>query len=229
MTDIVCCERCGRADATLRLVVFVYVWSAGLFTSRKGAAGLWCASCRKHEGWKYSLITLVAGWWGFPWGPIYTLGALGRNALGGERPRDANAELLEVVGRQLLSGGEADEAALAFEESLALEDNPSVRRALDVAHERRHPIPAGEITVSSFRPGDVVTSGREELSLHAAPAGPVVSVGVPQATQAVIVRAAGGWAELRIPGVASGWAPEESLRRVEQYEDAMSQRGSATL
>ena len=30
----------------------------------------------------YSLVTLVLGWWGFPWGPIRTLQALFHNATG---------------------------------------------------------------------------------------------------------------------------------------------------
>ena len=25
------------------------------------------------EGWKYLLISLLLGWWGIPWGPIYTI------------------------------------------------------------------------------------------------------------------------------------------------------------
>jgi len=31
----------------------------------------------------YSIISLLLGWWGFPWGPIYTVQALWNNALGG--------------------------------------------------------------------------------------------------------------------------------------------------
>jgi hypothetical protein len=32
----------------------------------------------------YSLISLVIGWWGFPWGPIYTIGSLYTNFSGGK-------------------------------------------------------------------------------------------------------------------------------------------------
>lgn len=31
----------------------------------------------------YSVISLFLGWWGLPWGPIYTVQALWNNALGG--------------------------------------------------------------------------------------------------------------------------------------------------
>jgi len=34
------------------------------------------AACK---GLSYSLISLFLGWWGFPWGPIYTIGSLIRN------------------------------------------------------------------------------------------------------------------------------------------------------
>lgn len=30
-----------------------------------------------------SILTLVFGWWGFPWGPIYSVQALWNNAIGG--------------------------------------------------------------------------------------------------------------------------------------------------
>jgi hypothetical protein len=31
----------------------------------------------------YSLLSLVAGWWGFPWGPIFTFQSLWTNLSGG--------------------------------------------------------------------------------------------------------------------------------------------------
>ena len=36
-------------------------------------------------GCLYSLISVCLGWWGFPWGPIYTVQALVTNLRGGER------------------------------------------------------------------------------------------------------------------------------------------------
>lgn len=33
----------------------------------------------------YSFATLLLGWWGIPWGPIYTIQALGSNLRGGNR------------------------------------------------------------------------------------------------------------------------------------------------
>lgn len=36
-------------------------------------------------GLLYNAITLVFGWWGIPWGPVWTIKALVRNLRGGER------------------------------------------------------------------------------------------------------------------------------------------------
>lgn len=46
---------------------------------------------RIGPGLKYTLISLLAGWWGIPWGPIYTVGACYTNCCGG---RDVTEEML---------------------------------------------------------------------------------------------------------------------------------------
>lgn len=38
-----------------------------------------------RAGFAYSLITLLFGWWGIPWGPIYTVQSLIKNARGGDK------------------------------------------------------------------------------------------------------------------------------------------------
>jgi hypothetical protein len=35
------------------------------------------------KGLKYTLVSLVAGWWGIPWGPIYTIQSVYKNSKGG--------------------------------------------------------------------------------------------------------------------------------------------------
>jgi hypothetical protein len=42
----------------------------------------------------YTLLTLVFGWWGFPWGPIYTIGSLIKNIGGG---KDITQEILHSL------------------------------------------------------------------------------------------------------------------------------------
>ncbi|HEV7670949.1 MAG TPA: hypothetical protein VGS22_20725 [Thermoanaerobaculia bacterium] len=43
------------------------------------------------KGIGFTLISLVAGWWGIPWGPIYTIGSVVTNLGGG---KDVTQEVL---------------------------------------------------------------------------------------------------------------------------------------
>ncbi|MET0753180.1 MAG: hypothetical protein ABWZ66_07395 [Pyrinomonadaceae bacterium] len=42
----------------------------------------------------FTLLTLVLGWWGFPWGPIYTIASLITNFKGG---RDVTMEVMNAI------------------------------------------------------------------------------------------------------------------------------------
>jgi hypothetical protein len=42
----------------------------------------------------FTLITLFFGWWGIPWGPIYSIGALYSNLTGG---KDMTQEILNSM------------------------------------------------------------------------------------------------------------------------------------
>jgi len=53
------------------------------------------------RGLPYTLLTLVAGWWGIPWGPIYSLQCLGTNLSGGKDVTD------QVVKRPLAAAPQA--------------------------------------------------------------------------------------------------------------------------
>lgn len=44
-------------------------------------------STRKSIG--FTLVSLIFGWWGIPWGPIYTVGSLFTNLRGGQDVTDA--------------------------------------------------------------------------------------------------------------------------------------------
>lgn len=80
-----------------RLVIHMYCVSILILTFKRSAplrlvrAGHSPAAA----GWPYLLLTLVCGWWGFPWGPIYTIECLYRNLCGG-------LDVTDDVLRQLL-------------------------------------------------------------------------------------------------------------------------------
>jgi hypothetical protein len=124
------CERCGRLDSSLRASGFIYTISLLLVTFKRGAGGVYCGSCRKKAGFKYTFISAIFGWWGIPWGPVYTLQAIGRNSAGGYQDRDLNAELLQGVAAELIERGDKSGAVAALEESLRLREDGSVRQAL---------------------------------------------------------------------------------------------------
>jgi hypothetical protein len=47
-----------------------------------------------RKGAAYSVISLLCGWWGIPWGPIWTVSALITNCRGG---RDVTADVVRAL------------------------------------------------------------------------------------------------------------------------------------
>jgi hypothetical protein len=78
------CSVCGTVTAQPRYVVFRHVVSLLVTTIRTPVQGIYCSACARKAGLKATLVSATAGWWGFPWGPIYTIGEGFRNAFGGE-------------------------------------------------------------------------------------------------------------------------------------------------
>lgn len=70
--DPIICTICAKVSAQPRVVVFRSVKSFLLVTLRKPIAGVYCSDCAQKQSLKASAITWLLGWWGFPWGPIYT-------------------------------------------------------------------------------------------------------------------------------------------------------------
>ncbi len=99
------CDCCGRADVSLRYYIFAWVVSYILATRHGQTPLILCKICRFRKTFEYTLGTGLLGWWGFPWGIIYTLVGLIQNLLGGLYPRDFNAALLAAHGYALYTNG----------------------------------------------------------------------------------------------------------------------------
>jgi hypothetical protein len=58
-----------------KFVVYYYTISILIMTFRRGSDIYFLRSNESpiKFGWKFLLLSLFAGWWGFPWGPIYTV------------------------------------------------------------------------------------------------------------------------------------------------------------
>ena len=117
------CDRCGCRDTSIRMTLFHSVVSMIFVTNRSGKAGIWCSRCRAFESAKYTFLSGLFGWWGFPWGPIYTIGALFNNARGGEQPKRENATILSILAYRKYQEGNFKEAYWALKESLRLYPN----------------------------------------------------------------------------------------------------------
>lgn len=215
------CERCGRLDSSLRATSFIYTISVIFMTFRRGAGGIYCGSCRKKEGLKWTLVSALFGWWGFPWGPIYTLQAIGRNSAGGHQDNELNAGLLKAVAAELMERGDSRGAVDALETSLRLEDDPDARQALwslqgemaSGSTPTASAIPPAPATLeaATFTPGALVRSASGNAPMHAAPGGSAEQVGSLGSDTAIVTRAEAGWVELRVPGGKAGWVPASAI------------------
>ena len=69
-----------------KFVVFQYCISIVVMTFKRNSAVYFIRAGEGTFGASigYTLLTLLLGWWGIPWGPIYTIGALVTNLGGGK-------------------------------------------------------------------------------------------------------------------------------------------------
>jgi hypothetical protein len=83
----------GMSDAEIiagvarggRFVCYMYCFSILIMTFRRGTSVYFIPSGRSAvvKGLPWTLLTLICGWWGFPWGPIYSIQCLAKNLSGG--------------------------------------------------------------------------------------------------------------------------------------------------
>lgn len=79
-----------------KFVIFEYCVSILVMTFKRGSDVHFIKSGESTAGSSilYTLITLVFGWWGFPWGPIYSIGSLFTNLTGG---KDVTQEVIQSI------------------------------------------------------------------------------------------------------------------------------------
>lgn len=96
-----------------KFVMFEYCFSIGIATFKRGTNIYWIPPGKSGmaKGLPFTLLTLVVGWWGIPWGFIYTPMALATNLGGGKNvtravlndlnaqaERDATATQVQAAG-----------------------------------------------------------------------------------------------------------------------------------
>jgi hypothetical protein len=87
------CSCCGKVSAQPRYAIFFQVKSYIIATTRSTVQGIFCSTCAEKKVLSASALTWLLGWWGIPWGPIYSIHALCNNMLGGKRSALINARL----------------------------------------------------------------------------------------------------------------------------------------
>ena len=228
------CQQCGQLDSSLRGAGFGYVVSLLVVTYRRpGSFGVFCSRCRKKEAFKYSLASALFGWWGFPWGPIYTLQTIGQNSAGGLQNPELNADLLAAVGAELAERGDHDEAVQALELSLEMRDQPEVRQFLWALQGSRlsdadptaiagasanpgiDPSPEHEVATTanepSLSPGDVV-AWQLATQLRQQPSDDADVIASLDPEQGIVTRLSGHWVHVRTVSGQDGWMPTRALR-----------------
>ena len=116
----VVCSCCGKVTAQPRYAIFYAVKSFIVQTTRSAIQGIFCSACAEKKAFRASAITWILGWWGFPWGPIYSIHALFTNMLGGKQPPDINARLAAHQAWVFAVLGKTDMARAVALDALAL-------------------------------------------------------------------------------------------------------------
>jgi tetratricopeptide (TPR) repeat protein len=97
---------------------------------RRAFSGLWCRTHRLQKLGLASIITVVAGWFGIPFGIFFTPVALFKLARGGEQPAEANRALLRELAEIKIAKGETAAAIRCLEEALKFGDIEALRASL---------------------------------------------------------------------------------------------------
>ncbi|MGC4038248.1 MAG: hypothetical protein QM764_19955 [Chitinophagaceae bacterium] len=82
-----------------KFVVFQYCISIFILTFKRGSDIYFIRaneSTIKHSI-SFTLISLLFGWWGIPWGPVYTIGTVSTNISGG---KNITPEVLQILNRR---------------------------------------------------------------------------------------------------------------------------------
>ena len=81
-----------------KFVIFQYCISIIILTFRRNSDIYFVKPQESTLGKSisYTLATLLLGWWGIPWGPIYSIAALATNFSGG---KDVTAEVAAAFNR----------------------------------------------------------------------------------------------------------------------------------
>lgn len=78
-----------------RFVIYSYTFSIIIMTFKRPTDIYFvrAGQSRAAKGLKFTLLTMLVGWWGIPWGPIYSLGSIFGNLTGTDVTTDVRKSL----------------------------------------------------------------------------------------------------------------------------------------
>lgn len=97
------CPKCG-GDGPVDVHTSYYVWSAFIITNTSQSSEVCCKSCGNKAKLKATAQNVIFGWWGIPWGLVFTPAQIIRNLgymASGPDPRRPSDELFETVRTRL--------------------------------------------------------------------------------------------------------------------------------
>jgi hypothetical protein len=128
LPDPIACSVCSKITAQPRYAVFWEIKSFLVVSYRSPVQGIFCPACAEKKALRASGITWILGWWGIPWGPIYSVHAILSNIVGGEQPPLINAKILAYQAFALGARGQTNLAvgiakrALKFSKKIPVAD-----------------------------------------------------------------------------------------------------------
>ncbi|MDH1700617.1 J domain-containing protein [Comamonas terrigena] len=114
------CSCCGKVSAQPRYAIFFSVKSFFLHSTRTAVQGIFCSACAEKKALVATATTWVLGWWGIPWGIIYSIQAIFNNMMGGTQPAHVNARLAAHQAWVFAALGKIDLARAVALDALAL-------------------------------------------------------------------------------------------------------------
>jgi len=113
-------------------VIYRHVVSAVFITWRAVQQGVFCSECGAKHAYRASGKTWLLGWWGLPWGPIYSVQAILSNMLGGKRPPLNNFRILGWQAVYFVQAGRVELGRAVARDALAFADKiPELERLRD--------------------------------------------------------------------------------------------------
>lgn len=81
-----------------KFVYYLYCVSILILTFKRSSAVYFvkAGESRVTKGMGYILLSALVGWWGIPWGPIYTIEALNTNLKGG---KDVTNDVVAIIAK----------------------------------------------------------------------------------------------------------------------------------